>query len=527
MRSFSFRARITGTVGVAGLAVILSGLSSPGMAAAGTGSPGFSVTTIALADGAGGVAVDPATGMTYVGTLGNVDVIDEQTATIVKTIDVGGDYEADEAVDASTNTIYTASYGAVVVVDGASDTVTARISLPQQVVSVALDADTGVLYAAYDNGQDVAAIDVATDKVTTTASIGPGLSAFFLAVNPATGTLYASGPATGNNGAVSALDGTTLAVTHTVPISASSVGNSFPDIDVDPATDQVFVADASGVHVIDGSTFQVTQLSATPACGIVVNSAAGTVIVGELLASEVDVLDAATGKVLMSAPAPSNGLNGHAIALDPDSGIVYATSPVGTGVVSQLAPGISPAFGTGSSAIFTTGRPGTFTVSTTGTPIPALTVAGKLPAGVTFSAGPAGDAALAGTPAAGSGGAYRLTLDASNGVAPAATQAFTLTVQQPPSIVRPGRAEFRYGRRTRFVIHGKGFPFPAFRAVGRLPRGFTLRSNGNGTATLTGDPVRAEIGRRYTIEITASNGVGRAVTARITIEVLPARRHSG
>jgi DNA-binding beta-propeller fold protein YncE len=527
MRSFGSRDRILGTVSAVSLGtVLLAGLPSVRVAAASTGSPGYTVKTIALAGGAGGVAVDPATGMAYVGTLGNVDVIDEQTATIVKTIGIGGDYEADEAVDASTNTIYTASYGAVVVVDAASDTVTARISLPQQVVSVALDPDTGVLYAAYDNGQDVAAIDVATDKVTTTASIGPGLSAFFLAVDPATDTLYASGPATGNNGAVSALDGTTLDVTHTVPISASSVGNSFPDIDVDPATDQVFVADASGVHVIDGSTFQVTQLSATPACGIVVNSAAGTVIVGELLASEVDVLDASTGKVLMSAPAPSNGLNGHAIALDPDSGIVYATSPVSTGVVSQLTPGISPGFGTGGSAVFTTGNSGTFTVTTTGSPVPAVSLAGKLPPGVKFTPGQQGDAVLSGTPAAGSGGTYRLTLDASNGVTPAATEAFTLTVRQAPSIVSPGRAEFRYGRRTRFVVRSKGFPFPTFRVVGRLPRGFTFRSSGAGAATLTASPVRWEIGRRFTIRITASNGVGRPATDKLTIEVLPARSRS-
>jgi DNA-binding beta-propeller fold protein YncE len=524
MRSFGSRNRILGTVSAVSVGtVLLASLPSAGMAAASSGSPGYTVTTIALAGGAGGVAVDPATGMAYVGTLGNVNVIDEQTATIVKTIAVGGGPEADEVVDASTNTIYTASYGAVVVIDGATGTVTARISLAQQVVSVALDADTGVLYAAYDNGQDVAAIDIATNKVTTTASMGSSLSAFFLAVNPATGTLYASGPTTGTSGAASSLDGTTLDVTHTVPFSGSSSGNSFPDIDVNPATNQVLVADASGVHVIDGSTFQVTQLSATPACGIVVNSAAGTVIVGELLASSVDVLDATTGKVLMSAPAPSNGLNGHAIALDPDSGIVYATSPESTGVVSQLTPGISPAFQTGSSAVFTTGSSGTFTVTTTGSPVPAVSLAGKLPPGVKFTPGPHGDAMLSGTPAAGSGGAYRLTLDASNGVTPAAAQAFTLTVRQPPSIVSPGRAEFRYGRHTRFVVRSKGFPFPTLRIVGRLPRGFTFRSSREGTATLTASPVRSEIGRRFTIRITASNGTGRAVTARLTIEVLRAR----
>lgn len=92
-------------------------------------------------------------------------------------------------------------------------------------------------------------------------------------------------------------------------------------------------------------------------------------------------------------------------------------------------------------------------------------------------------------------------------------QAFRLTVRQALSIVSARRAEFRYSRRTRFVVRSKGFPFLTFRVVGRLPRGFTFRSSGAGTATLTASPIRWEIGRRFTIRITAIGGVPNAGSA--------------
>jgi hypothetical protein len=72
--------------------------------------------------------------------------------------------------------------------------------------------------------------------------------------------------------------------------------------------------------------------------------------------------------------------------------------------------------------------PGTFTVTATGLPTPSLALAGALPAGVTFDAA---TGVMAGTPAPGTAGTYPLTITASNGVAPSATQPFTLTVLSP------------------------------------------------------------------------------------------------
>ena len=52
---------------------------------------------------------------------------------------------------------------------------------------------------------------------------------------------------------------------------------------------------------------------------------------------------------------------------------------------------------------------------------------------MTFTDNGDGTATLAGTPAAATGGTYPLTITAANGIAPDATQAFTLTVEQAPS----------------------------------------------------------------------------------------------
>ena len=49
---------------------------------------------------------------------------------------------------------------------------------------------------------------------------------------------------------------------------------------------------------------------------------------------------------------------------------------------------------------------------------------------MTFTDNGNGTATLAGTPAAGTGGTYPLTITATNGVLPDATQSFTLTVNQ-------------------------------------------------------------------------------------------------
>jgi len=85
-------------------------------------------------------------------------------------------------------------------------------------------------------------------------------------------------------------------------------------------------------------------------------------------------------------------------------------------------------------------------VTTSGYPTAALTESGALPNGVTFVDDGDGTATLAGTPAAGSGGTYPLTITADNQVGSGVTQAFTLTVGKVlPAVTWTTPAPITYG----------------------------------------------------------------------------------
>jgi hypothetical protein len=93
------------------------------------------------------------------------------------------------------------------------------------------------------------------------------------------------------------------------------------------------------------------------------------------------------------------------------------------------------------------GSVASFSVTTSGFPTPAISETGALPTGMTFTDNGNDTATLSGTPAAGSAGVYPLTITASNGVAPDATQAFTLTIQSSanPSTISVGDASLVEG----------------------------------------------------------------------------------
>lgn len=100
------------------------------------------------------------------------------------------------------------------------------------------------------------------------------------------------------------------------------------------------------------------------------------------------------------------------------------------GTLPPAAGGTPPSFLSGTSVVFTIGSAGSFTVAADGSPAPTLALTtGTLPANVTFTPT---SGLLAGVPAAGTQGNYALTFTASNGVAPEATQAFSLRINRAP-----------------------------------------------------------------------------------------------
>ena len=72
-----------------------------------------------------------------------------------------------------------------------------------------------------------------------------------------------------------------------------------------------------------------------------------------------------------------------------------------------------------------------------------------------------GTATLAGTPAAGTSGTYPITIGATNGVAPDASQTFTLTVDAAPAITSADSTTFSEGSAGSFTVTTTGNPTAA------------------------------------------------------------------
>ncbi|HET6168233.1 MAG TPA: putative Ig domain-containing protein [Marmoricola sp.] len=171
-------------------------------------------------------------------------------------------------------------------------------------------------------------------------------------------------------------------------------------------------------------------------------------------------------------------------------------------------------------ATYTVGQPGgptTFT-QTTGHPLGLFSSIGSLPAGVGFDASVAGQGTYSGTPAAGTGGVYNLTVKDSNGTPPDATVPFALTVDEAPGLTRPGTATFKVGTSSQSAeFTATGFPVPTLTQTG-LPAGLSLTSTGAGKAKISGNAANGT-GGVYPVTVRAANGVGTDATADVSVTV--------
>jgi len=94
---------------------------------------------------------------------------------------------------------------------------------------------------------------------------------------------------------------------------------------------------------------------------------------------------------------------------------------------------------------------------------------------------------LSGSPAEGTGGIFKVTLEAKNGVGTPARQILTITVNQPAKIVSPAVAQFQVGQTVRFQVETTGYPKAVVSLVSRqLPAGLSMDSSGLITGTPAG-----------------------------------------
>jgi hypothetical protein len=188
---------------------------------------------------------------------------------------------------------------------------------------------------------------------------------------------------------------------------------------------------------------------------------------------------------------------------------------LGTNATETLTENVAPTITSSSSATAIVGTPFSFTVDATGAPAPAITETGALPAGITSKDNGNGTATIAGTAAAGSGGSYPITLTAANSVG-GASQSFTLTNAEAPTITSPSTATFTTGVAGTYTITTTGYPAPAVTETGTLPSGLSFK--GTGTATISGTPASGTAGT-YPVTLSATNASGSTATLALTITV--------
>jgi hypothetical protein len=177
---------------------------------------------------------------------------------------------------------------------------------------------------------------------------------------------------------------------------------------------------------------------------------------------------------------------------------------------------------------FVVDQAGAFTVTTTpgsdqnGDGQVALSETGTLPDNVTFSDNGDGTATLGGTPLDGTDGSYPITITASNGVEPDATQDFTLTVD--PSSVAPttvsvaGPSSINAGDAYGATASAPGAaPAPTYSLVSGAPSWLTVDPD---SGAIAGTPPAGTTTFAY--QVTATNGAGSATSAAQSVTVVVA-----
>ena len=238
------------------------------------------------------------------------------------------------------------------------------------------------------------------------------------------------------------------------------------------------------------------------------------------LPSGVTFTDNGDGTATLAGTPGANSRGSYPITINATNGVSPDASQSFT-----LTVNAAPAITSGSTTTFTEGDAGDLHRGVQRIARrPRCPRAGALPSGVTFTDNGDGTATLAGTPATGSQGTYPITITASNGVSPDATQDFALVVDGPPAITSGDATTFTVGSAGTFTVTTTGTPTAAISETGTLPSGVTLTDNGDGTATLAGTPA-AGSGGSYPITITADNGITPAATQSFTLTVDEAAEH--
>jgi alpha-tubulin suppressor-like RCC1 family protein len=208
----------------------------------------------------------------------------------------------------------------------------------------------------------------------------------------------------------------------------------------------------------------------------------------------------------------------HTITAHYDGDGVFAAS-TSADLAQQVNASVAPQITSVDHTTFTAGQANSFTITTNGTPDVTSITQDNSAVDSYFTDNGDGTATL--SYSGSSGGVFTFTVTASNGVNPAATQTFTLTINAAPLITSGSTFLISVGVSINIPITTSGYPAPAINQVGLLPSGLTFVDNSDGTATLSGTPASGTVGE-YPISLTASNGIGSDAAQSVTLDVIRA-----
>ena len=365
-----------------GLVAVINGATCNATVTSGCGQAPATVTVGSIPIG---VVVDPVTQSVFVVNEedSTVSVIDGAKCNAVRTAgcsqrppDVATEFNPGYLdVDPATGTLYVSNQdeNTVSVLDAGACTLTrqsgCRHAAPATTVGtgpmgIAVDQQTGTVYAANQNDNDLSVISGAICNASVLSGCGrswPTVTTQAVAVDQRTDTVYVAN--LGDN-TVSVIDGATCNATHHSGCGLSppaiAVGGGPDGVAVNQATDTIYVVTGlfaftptAPMSVIDGATCDATvtsgcgQLPATMVTGgfsfgVAVNQATDTVFASSIVDSNLEMFEGATcnaahhsGCGQNPAAMPSGGWPGN-IALYPATRTVYVTDNV-DGEVSVFA----------------------------------------------------------------------------------------------------------------------------------------------------------------------------------------------
>lgn len=287
------------------------------------------------------------------------------------------------------------------------------------------------------SGADALNYQLSSTSATTTAN-----------VTPRTLTITATGVNKGYDGTATA----------TVTLSDDRVGGDNLNTNYtaasfsDPSVGTAKTVSVSGITISGGDAGNYTLGNTTAATIADITTANQTITVttsapatasnGSTFSVAATASSGLPVAITTSGICTGSGINTAAITMNSGSGscnIFYdQIGNVNYNPAIQIEENVGatekPSITSNDNVTFSLGFPDTFTITTAGNPSTPMdiTIAGTIPAGVTFTDNNDGTAVLSGTPTV--AGTFNLTFRANNGVLPNASQSFILTVKNGPII---------------------------------------------------------------------------------------------